>query len=259
MSRLFVCVGKKANYPYELASGRLRIYTIEELCYYICENAGMLDEDFMCEELAVFVEQELGLEALATELYQFLHFGGSLHAFCGRILEYAFYVDKKELHQIEQTIRECEQLPVTLRMKKQADCFMEEKEYYKAQKTYRAILMQEAASGDQSLEAEIYERLGCIAAMMFHYESAAYCYKYSYDILKDESVLKKYLLCRRLVLSHHEYMEWIAQNEEFYELAVEVERDYELAKTEVEKQMEQQEQAGNTEELKKEFYRMVTE
>ena len=38
MGSLILCHRKRARQPYVIARIHMRVYTIEELCYYICNN-----------------------------------------------------------------------------------------------------------------------------------------------------------------------------------------------------------------------------
>ena len=38
MGSLILCHSKRAKRPYEISRVHMRIYTIEELCYYLCNN-----------------------------------------------------------------------------------------------------------------------------------------------------------------------------------------------------------------------------
>ena len=49
MGSLILCHRKKAKHPYEVSRVHKRIYTIEELCYYLCNKEMQMHEhDFHC-------------------------------------------------------------------------------------------------------------------------------------------------------------------------------------------------------------------
>lgn len=50
----------------------MRIYTIEELCYYICNNLYLIDYTIVNERLCRWVGDELELPKLAEELRRLL-------------------------------------------------------------------------------------------------------------------------------------------------------------------------------------------
>lgn len=259
MSKLYACVGKKAKTPYCVKSGSIRLYTIEELCYYICDNAEMLDDGFMREDLAEFVEQELGLSLLADELRQIIRYGGSLHAFCGLILDRAGYPEKAVRRSIEAGMKENADLLPVQRLKKQGDMYDRQKEYYRAQKVYRNLLLMEEVQSDSDFTAEIYDKLGKVAAKMFHYRTAAYCFEKSCSFCENSAVRSRYLLCMRFLMSKSKYLEWLSGHEAYYELSVDVERQYEEAKAYVQEQMRNKNNMAEPKQLQEEFCRMVLE
>ena len=93
MSKLFFCVGKKATIPYCMTTEHIRFFTIEELCYYICDRAEILDDELMSSSLIEFIELQLGLSQLSQTLGQLLRIGEPLHMFCNAILEYVDFPD----------------------------------------------------------------------------------------------------------------------------------------------------------------------
>ncbi len=259
MSKLFVCIGKKATTPYSIPSENLRVSTIEELCYYICDRAEILDDHLMQDGLVDFIASELGLAELAETLVQMIRVEEPLHAFCSAILEYASYPDVDRRGRIVQTIRENETLPIIRRLQKQGDRYTQQKQYYMAQKAYRNMLLRDDVQREPELLAEIYARLGNVAALMFQYEAAAYCFDKSCRFAEKRRVRQKYLLCQRFLMSKEQYLEWVAEREEYYELSVDVEREYESARQQAMRQVQENINESELDLMKKEFRRMVLE
>ena len=65
MGSLILCYSQKASQPYELAGIHRKIYTLEELGYYLNEYLYMVDEGILNEGLCTWIFEELGMEALA--------------------------------------------------------------------------------------------------------------------------------------------------------------------------------------------------
>ena len=51
MGSLILCHKKRAKRPFEISRVHMRIYTIEELCYYICNNLYLIDYTIVNERL----------------------------------------------------------------------------------------------------------------------------------------------------------------------------------------------------------------
>lgn len=259
MSKLFFCIGKKATVPYCMATEPIRFFSIEELCYYICDRAEILSDELMRSQLVDYIQNQLGLLELAQILEEILRMEEPLHVFCSAILEYVDYPDAARRAQVIQRIQENEMLPVIRRLQKQAETYSRQKQYYLAQKAYRNMLLREDVQSDRILVAEIYEQLGKVAALMFQYETAAYCFDKSCRYADNSEVRKKYLLCQRFLMTKEQYMEWVADRKEYYEWSVDVIREYERAKQEVAEQMQEHNKAAELNRMKEEFRRMVLE
>lgn len=72
MGRLLLC-GKEAQIPYEVDELDLRLYTIEELCYYIFHYVPLLDDDFVDDRLVRFIGSELGRTEITEKIRRFYH------------------------------------------------------------------------------------------------------------------------------------------------------------------------------------------
>ena len=68
MGSLILCHSKRAKRPYEISRVHMRIYTIEELCYYLCNNLYLIDYTIMNRRLCDWLEDELGLAKMAEDL-----------------------------------------------------------------------------------------------------------------------------------------------------------------------------------------------
>ena len=51
MGSLILCHKKKASQPYKITRIHRKIYTIEELCYYLCNNLYLIDYTIMNEKI----------------------------------------------------------------------------------------------------------------------------------------------------------------------------------------------------------------
>ena len=59
MGSLILCHKKRAKRPFEISRVHMRIYTIEELCYYICNNLYLIDYTIVNERLCRWIGDEL--------------------------------------------------------------------------------------------------------------------------------------------------------------------------------------------------------
>ena len=66
MGNLILCHDRHAAHPYEISRIHCRIFTIEELCYYLCNNLYLIDYTIMNEPLCTWLEEEHLSEIICT-------------------------------------------------------------------------------------------------------------------------------------------------------------------------------------------------
>ena len=89
MSSLILCHKKKAKNAYEITRIHRKIYTIEELCYYLCNHLYLVDYTIMNEPLTDWLEEELELSELSENLRQQLRQNASIEQFVMTILAHS--------------------------------------------------------------------------------------------------------------------------------------------------------------------------
>lgn len=60
MGSLILCHNKKASQPYKITRIHRKIYTIEELCYYLCNNLYLLNYTIMNEKICEWLYSGTG-------------------------------------------------------------------------------------------------------------------------------------------------------------------------------------------------------
>jgi len=68
MGSLILCHKKKASQPYKITRIHRKIYTIEELCYYLCNNLYLIDYTIMNEKICEWLYSELDMKEQETFL-----------------------------------------------------------------------------------------------------------------------------------------------------------------------------------------------
>ena len=115
MGSLILCHKKRAKRPFEISRVHMRIYTIEELCYYICNNLYLIDYTIVNERLCRWIGDELELPELSSELRRLLRENGSMEEFVLTILKESNIYAAAEIHKMQSVL---EQLAVTERCRK---------------------------------------------------------------------------------------------------------------------------------------------
>ena len=84
-----LCIGDYAKNGYEPEHMGMKVYSLEELCFFIKENAYLLDDSFVEDGLGSWLAKECGLQELGEELQKAARKKVSIKSFVGIILEYA--------------------------------------------------------------------------------------------------------------------------------------------------------------------------
>ena len=220
--------GRYAGRPYFVEKFYVNLYSVEELCYLLVEKADLLDQDIMQRSLVQWLDEECGLDQLAHALYALLNQNGSMVAFAGTILEYVNLYPEEVVAQTEQIIRSNDGLSPYERGKAKADYTLQGRKYYRALKQYYSLLGQ-IPDTDKRLRAKVLHNMGAAYAGMFMFEQAAQQFLEAYETDRGEESLEMYLASLRMCRGEKEYIDYIADNPQYHDASLKVERRMEQA------------------------------
>ena len=223
-ARLIMCTGNIASTPYYFDKVYTNVYTIEELCYVIYENAFLIDKDIVNKDLAKWIDSECGLHDLARNLYQLVNQNALASSFAGCILEYTGYYTPDEIEKAESILKMNVTMNVFEKWKAKADFLYENKHYLLAVREYEHVL-EKLGDDEIELKSKIYNNMGVTYMALRLYESAVECFKTAYELDNNEEAYKHYLKARRLELSEDEYINAVAEEEDAYRLSVPIETE----------------------------------
>ena len=192
MSGYILCQVKKAQKPYSIENISTNIYSIEELCFYLCHNLYLVDESIRNEELLRWLEEELGLGKLAVKLQSHLRRNEALEEFLYPILKEINYLSYEEMRSLNGQLDKMEEEPLVIHRKKRGDCLVENGMYVNAIQTYREAL--KAEEPRPGFYAGIYHNLGCAYSYLFQKEEALECFEKAYGISHTLSALRTFLI-----------------------------------------------------------------
>ncbi|MCP1109879.1 tetratricopeptide (TPR) repeat protein [Lachnospiraceae bacterium PF1-21] len=216
MGSLILCHEKKAKIPYEITRVHKKIYSIEELCYYLVNYLYLIDYTIMNHALCGWIDRELGMSALATELRFILAKNGSEATFIAAVLEASNIYLAEEIAGIEVTLAKLKDQKEVEREKFKADTLLQSGEYDAAILVYQGILGDEHdETVSEEFYASIYASLGSCYGNQFLYQEAAGAYKEAYRVLSTPSILRAYLYSCYRSLPEVEYVKMLSGNSEF--------------------------------------------
>mgnify|MGYP001106642591 CR=1 FL=1 len=243
--RVSICVGNYASIPYCVPGIELNVYSMEELCFVLKENAFLLDFAIMNDELTDWIDRECGLKELARALHPMIHKKGSLSLFVTTILNFTGLYDRQAAVETEQVLKQGAGLSSIEKKKRQIDYMVKNKKYRMAVKEYERLIgkwQENVEEGEPLPAAEclalIWHNKGVALAGLMIYEQAAECFLKAYELEARPDFYRDYLAAKRLVLTESEYVSLAAENRAGYELTLELEKDMERLTDEWELQPE---------------------
>lgn len=155
MGNLILCHDRHAAHPYEISRIHCRIFTIEELCYYLCNNLYLIDYTIMNEPLCTWLEEEIGMKELAEQLRDLMRMRGSVENFVLTILKASKIYKESEMIRIQNVLEHLKNQKDVERKKYKGDNLLESGEIEEAIIVYQEILNQEK---DESVDENSMER-----------------------------------------------------------------------------------------------------
>ena len=191
MGKIWICCGKTAGIPFFLEEQSLHLYSLEELCYYLYQNAEVIEESFFDEKLLEWLESELELTGLCEKLREGMAQEKSGFWCMGVILWESGYYTRQEVEKVRRMAEQMKQAKPEERKKLRADRMLGEKKYKRAVREYQQLLLQE--NPDRVLESRIWHNLGTAYARQFLFARASECYEKAYTMGHMEESRQQYL------------------------------------------------------------------
>ncbi len=211
MGSLILCHKKKAKHPYEIVRIHKHIYTIEELCYYFCNNLYLVDYTIVNRQLCDWLEDELELYELTNELRWQLEQSASAEQFILTVLSHASIYSAAEITKIHNVLHQLKNQNEVEREKYKADNLLKSGEVASAILVYQSIVNRD---WDESIGGEFYGKIyGCLGAAygrMLLYEEAANAYEKGFHICRDPQMLKAYLYCCFRYMPQEKYVKMLS-------------------------------------------------
>ena len=135
-----LCEGKVASKPYEMPFTGDKLYSLEELSYYLYHKIYTLTDDFFNLVLAVWLREQAGHPVLAGKIEKMLLQQTTLKDMVVTILCGCDYFREEEIREVVKIIDEIANLPVHKKKKRKADNYLRAGRYGKSLLEYRKLL-----------------------------------------------------------------------------------------------------------------------
>ncbi len=196
MGELILCKEHTAASPFFVEDMAINLYSMEELCYYIENNALFLSDSIMSVDLIHWIDHQLRLPALALKLQEAVSSGASLEHFLTIILRASDYCTPAEQKAVASAVHTMENKSPEETLKLRADRLMSKSKFLDALYLYRRILSEGNIKVFSPAElAAVWHNQGCAYANLFQFEQAARSYEKAFDIGRNNLSLRQLLFC----------------------------------------------------------------
>lgn len=220
---LTVCLGTYATVPYYYEGAEVSFWSIEELCFYITENACLIERSFADERLIDWIAKECNLSEIARELQKYVNKKEAVEHFVRIILEKNYYLPTNEITELLRVIHGQLGVDTIATEKGRADYFLGKGRKRKAIGIYRTLIYQ-IDEKNNLLKSKVMHNMGVAYAGLFEFQKAAICFWDAYELTYQKVHYHAYLSAKRMQLKESEYIDFIATQQDKYEWYMEFEQ-----------------------------------
>lgn len=207
-----LCLLPQAKKPYYIENIRMNIYSLEELCFYLYNNACLIDESLLNERLLDWLRDELGLTRLYRQLYDQLEKKDGIGFLVLPIFREAGYLTTSAMREYQEQLQKLEVQSADMKQKLRGDYLVKERMYGRAVSEYREILKRKNP-GKLGVQfyAAIWNNLGAAYAGMLDFRRAADCFLEAYHLTRTKETFRKYISTLPLFLSKEDYQKQLEE------------------------------------------------
>lgn len=209
MGKLILCTGKRADTPFVISLSHTKIYSIEELSYYLNENIYSITVDLFDDKLLKWIREELDMKELAEKLKTLRLSKKNVRDMAVAVICSADYYTEPEVKAFITTMNRIAMLPPVLKLKIQADNYMKYGQYALAGRVYTEIIHSEdAAILSEKEYGNILHNLAVICVRTVSFREAANMFLNAYRKNQREESLKQGFFCMAMTGNDKELQEF---------------------------------------------------
>lgn len=194
MGKLILCSGVRTKRPYGFASNGVRVYSIEELCYYLFHHVYLIEEELFCDGLIDWIQIELNLPDRAEKLRQLKSKHADAKTMVTVILCSADYYTEYEIKCLLKELDAIAGMPKIKRCCIRANNYLSQKQYTEAEAEYEKLLESPSAT-ELSPEdyGDIQHNLAIAKTHTAGFKAAAIRFEQAYNRNSREESLRQFL------------------------------------------------------------------
>ena len=208
MGRLILCSSRLAKRPYHFHLGDMKVYSIEEICYFISKNIYLMQKSIFDKGFISWLREELEMTETADKMERLLEGENTLKDMVVTLCCSCDYFDEPQINELIRIMDDTEHRPERERLKIKADTELQSGRYESAVEGYRAILHSDDMLQASPAEyAPLYHNIGVALGLLGEYQQAADHFLRAYETNKKDECLKSYLTALHLAGNSEEWRE----------------------------------------------------
>lgn len=206
MGTVMICRDEPVKTPYYIESMGIRLYSMEELAFFLYENVYLADRQMLGERLWEWIRTEIHNPELAEKLKKGAEAGSSIQNMVLTILRSVDYYTQEELTELSARLKVLKTYQEQERLKLRADEYFINGNYQAAIYEYEKILdIRQSDRLGVEFYAHVWNNLGVCCCRLFRFGQAARAFRTSWQYQKDPEVLKEYVFAMRLGLPDDDF------------------------------------------------------
>lgn len=210
MGKFILCTGMPAKEPYYFTLTGTKVYSIEELGYYLYHNIYTVQLEDFCEKLFNWIQYDLNMEEFAEKCRSIREKSDDIKDIVVSILCATDYFTKLELEALIKTIDKINGLSAIEKQKIKADNFLKYEDYENAIIEYECIVASEESSAFPAESfGNILHNLAVAHVQVKAFERAKEEFKRAYELNHNEETKKEFFFLLKLQKQEKEFLKEI--------------------------------------------------
>lgn len=210
MGKFILCTGMPAKEPYYFTLTGIKVYSIEELGYYLYHNIYTVQLEDFSEKLFNWIQYDLNMEEFAEKCRDIREKSDDIKDIVVSILCATDYFTKLELEGLIKTIDKINGLSSIEKQKIKADNFLKYEDYENAITEYESIIASEESSAFSAESfGNILHNLAVAHVQVKAFERAKEEFKRAYELNHNEETKKEFFFLLKLQKQEKEFLKEI--------------------------------------------------
>lgn len=189
--------------PYYFNVSGMKVYSVEELCYYIYENIYAVDLSTFSEDLFYWLEKNMNEPVLSKGLKNLIKAGGSLKEVVRYLMNFVDYYSPEECQKLLAVIDDLARQNPTEAKKLMADNYIRYCRYVEAIRVYSNVIydMEHGARDEvtRDFKGNTWHNLGVAYTRLMNFAFAQECFLKAWHLNQNEESLKSLLWVSKLL------------------------------------------------------------